>query len=223
MSSLFIKTDSYYKGINQKVFEMVTPGTHKILDVGCGTGELGKKLKEEKNVQQIVGIEIMPEIARQAQDKIDRVLRTDVENVRLDNLNKHFDCIIMSGILHHLKDPWMVLKRFKNYLKDDGYLIASIPNVAHISIIKDLLLGKWEYKNEGILDVCHMKFFSLEEMTKMFASSGYVIKEIEEEIDGLNKENSDFVKRLSAAVTVGPNFQRDSFVLQFVTKWIKAV
>lgn len=217
----FVKTDDYYRGVNQKVFDMITPGTKKILDVGCGTGEMGKKLKEEKAVEQVIGIEIVPEIAREANSKLDRVFRTDVETARLESMRKYFDCIVMSGILHHLRDPWSVLKRFRDYLKDDGYLVACVPNVAHISIIKDLLKGRWAYKNEGLLDVCHMKFFTLEEMTKMFGSSGYKPVEIQEEIQDFSPENIDLVKRLKSSAEVGPNFSRDSFVFQFISKWVK--
>lgn len=218
----FTKPPEYYSGVNQKVFDMIVPGTQRVLDVGCGTGALGKKLKAEKKVEQVFGVEIVPEVAREANDNLDRVYRADVEVARLEAHRKHFDCIVMSGILHHLKDPWAVLKRFRDYLKDDGYLIASIPNVGHISIIKDILKGKWVYKTDGILDVCHMKFFTLEEMSKMFAECGYSPKAIEEDIHDLTSENVDFVKRLASSVEVGPNFERDSFVLQFVTKWVKS-
>lgn len=218
----FTKPDAYYKGIHPKIFEMITPGTQKVLDLGCGTGELGKRLKAEKGVEQVVGIETMPEVAREAKENLDRVIRIDVENVRLDGLAKHFDCIVMSGILHHLKDPWAVVRRFREYLKDDGYVLAAIPNVGHISVIKDLLLGKWNYKTEGILDVCHMKFFTLEEMSRMFVNAGYKPVAVEEEVADFTPENADFIKRLKASVPVGPNFERDSFVLQFITKWAKA-
>ena len=84
------------------------------------------------------------------------------------------------------------------------------------------MLGKWNYKNEGIQDICHMKFFTLEEMTKMFALTGFKPSQIDEDIQDFTPDNIDFVKRLSSAVEVGPNFQRDSFVIQFVTKWIKS-
>ena len=97
----FAKSEEYYKGIHHKVFDMVVPGTKRILDVGCGTGELGKKLKEEKKVEQIIGVEIVPEVAREANAKLDRVYTADVEVVQLENFRKHFDCVIMSGILHH--------------------------------------------------------------------------------------------------------------------------
>lgn len=218
----FAKPDSYYRGIHQKVFDMVPLGAKRVLDVGCGTGELGRKLKAEKKVEQVVGVEIVPEVALEAKEKLDKIIRTDVESVRLDSFTKYFDCIIMSGILHHLRDPWTVLKRFRNYLKDDGCLISSVPNVAHISVIKDLLAGKWEYKNEGILDVSHMKFFTFEGLTEMFHTCGYKGVEVEEDIDGLTPDNVDLVKVLGVAAKVGPNFQRDSFVLQFITKWVKA-
>ena len=197
------------------VYNMITPGTKTILDIGCGTGELGKKLKAEKGVEQVFGIEKNPK------EVLDKIIRSDVEATRIDNFVKHFDCIIMSGILHHLRDPWTVLKVYRNYLKDDGYLVSCIPNVGHISVLRDLLKGKWEYHTEGILDVCHMKFFTLEEMIKMFVECGFEAMAIEEDICGVTPENQDFINRLAASVEVGPNFKRDSFVLQFITKWKK--
>lgn len=218
----FKKDLEYYNGVNMMAYSLVRPGTTKVLDIGCGTGLLGKKLKEEKGVESVIGIEKVPEIAREAKLNIDRVYTTDIETTRLDNLVKHFDCIIMSHILHHLRDPWTVIKIYKNYLKDDGYIIASIPNVGHISIIQGLLQGKWEYSTSGLLDVCHMKFFTLEEMTKMFMSSGLKITAIREESAGVTNENKDFVTRLSAAVNVHEEFKKDAFVHVFTTQWEKA-
>lgn len=217
----FKKDIAYYSGVDPDVLEMVPAGSDWVLDVGCGTGALGKKLKEEKRVKQVIGIELMPEIAREASNSLDRIFRIDAELARLDAMHKHFDCIIMSGILHHLKDPWTVVKRFRNYLKDDGCIVAAIPNVGHISVLKNLLQGKWQYSESGVLDVCHMKFFTLESIISMFAEADFKIDAIKEQISDYTPQNQDFIKRMASSVEVGPNFLRDSFVLQFVTRWKK--
>ena len=73
---------------------------------------------------------------------------------------KYFDIIVFADILEHLKEPLEVLKRYKKYLKDDGYIIISIPNIANWKIRFKSLLGRFEYNEYGILDSGHLRFFN---------------------------------------------------------------
>jgi len=74
--------------------------------------------------------------------------------------NVKFDYIIFSDVLEHLYDPANVLKHAMSLLKEDGYVLVSVPNIAHNSIIINLIENKFEYRKDGLLDNTHIRFFT---------------------------------------------------------------
>ena len=48
---------------------------------------------------------------------------------------EQFDCVIFGDVLEHLFDPWAVIEKVKPYIKQNGVILASIPNVSHISVL----------------------------------------------------------------------------------------
>ncbi|MFQ6066719.1 MAG: class I SAM-dependent methyltransferase [bacterium] len=150
----------------------------RVLDVGCATGYLARELKR-KNCE-VVGIEINRDMADIAAQYCKDVIVADVENIEeLPVLARPFDVIIFDDILEHLRMPNLVLVNFKRYLKSDGVVIASVPNIARLEIRLKLLFGKFEYKERGILNKGHLRFFTLATAKKLFASTGYEIVRIE--------------------------------------------
>ncbi|WKK93318.1 hypothetical protein Q0Y04_02525 [Clostridioides difficile] len=55
-------------------------------------------------------------------------------------------------------DPWKIVNELKQYLKKDGYLVSSIPNIMHVSVLRNLVLGNFTYEDSGILDKTHLRF-----------------------------------------------------------------
>ncbi len=51
----------------------------------------------------------------------------------------------------HLFDPWAVIEKVKPYIKQNGVILASIPNVSHISVLAPLLAGNWTYTEYGFI------------------------------------------------------------------------
>ena len=85
-------------------------------------------------------------------------------------------CHIRGCIRAFIFDPWAVIKKVKPYIKENGVILASIPNVAHISVLAPLLAGNWTYTEYGLLDKTHIRFFTFNEMLRMFLKAGYSIK-----------------------------------------------
>ena len=149
----------------------------KVLDVGCATGQLAKRLVEKGC--EVVGIEIDNESAQFARRYCRDVIVGDVEILKdLPYPEGYFDVIIFADVLEHLKDPQAVLTNLKRYLKKDGYILCSIPNVAHIYVRLNLLFGKWEYRDLGILDKTHLRFFTKKTAIELVERAGYKIAEI---------------------------------------------
>ena len=94
------------------------------------------------------------------------------------NINS-FDYIILGDVLEHLVEPRNLLMRFIPYLKQSGMFLCSIPNIMHTSVLFPLLFeGKFDYKDSGILDRTHLRFFTLESINMLFKSCHLKIQDI---------------------------------------------
>lgn len=149
------------------------------LDVGCASGYIARELKKKKC--STYGIEIDPISVCEAQKYCVEVLNVDVEKLEGLPFNwpNKFDVIIFSDILEHLIRPDLVLYRLRRYVKPDGYVIASIPNIARIEIRLKLTFGFFEYRNSGILSKSHLRFFTLKSAKKLFKIAGYQVERVD--------------------------------------------
>lgn len=178
------KTGSYYSFARQEVIDAVIKNSisaKRVLEIGCAGGATGKRLKELAPVDYYMGIELSEEAAGMARQYLDKVIVADVEKADMSKdigLKKNdFDLILALDVLEHLYNPWDVLANLTDYLKPGGHVIASIPNIQNISVVKELLKGRWRYEGAGILDATHLRFFTFEEIEKMFSGAGLSIKE----------------------------------------------
>ena len=165
--------------------QMIPPGARHILDVGCGVGNLGAAIKKKIDPSiEVIGIELNAEAAEKAGKNLDRVFTGNVEAIELPFEKGYFDCIVYGDVLEHLLYPWKLLKKHRLLLKPGGYVVASIPNVAHYRIIKGLRRREWNYQEAGILDETHLRFFTIKTIRKMFQDAGFKIMAVDYAICG---------------------------------------
>ena len=185
----------------------------KVLEFGCSYGYMSKVIKDNFK-GHITGVEMDTEAAEQARDICDRIIVGNIEKLNFDDVlkNEVFDVVIFADVLEHLSNPWEILIKIRDYLSNDGYIIASIPNISYLSVVMELIQGEFRYRDLGILDNTHLRFFTKESIIAMFESSGYYIESIdctkvpieisefktgtlsfsEEQLDFLKKKNSDW-------------------------------
>ena len=148
-----------------------------ILEVGCGLGSTLLRLKYMYPNSKIYGIEANEKVARLG-GKILEVMMDDFEeNYRMNfksEKTNFFNYIILGNRLQQSKDPWKLLNEIKKFLKPGGYIIATIPNLIHYSVIKELLRGNFMYGENSILDRSNNKFFTLSDIYKIFDECGYI-------------------------------------------------
>lgn len=172
----------YYDRINTKLFNLIPPDLGCILEVGCGAGALGAHYKAKSPATEYIGVELDPAAAEIGRQRIDRVINGNVEQAddpELQFAEQSFDAMIYGDVLEHLINPWEVLDRHSRWLKPDGCVIASIPNVQNWTILRDLMRGRWDYQDEGLLDRTHLRFFTLDSVKALFAQAGLRIETIE--------------------------------------------
>ena len=175
----------YYDRARHDLLKLL-PRAHFIetaLDVGCGDGATGEILKIKYGVKVVVGIEANKEHAKKAETKIDKVIANNAEDAHaLPFHSNQFDLIVMADILEHFVDPWNTLARYRDFLKPNGVLLASIPNIQHWRTVMNLLRGEWQYTNWGTLDRTHLRFFTKSSIKDLFNQSGFEISRIDFEV-----------------------------------------
>lgn len=160
-----------YIGPRRDVVDLIPNGVNKLLDIGCSVGELGWNIKQKQKGVEVVGIEVNQQMAKTAKEKLNKVIVGNIEEIDLGAYFplEYFDCIVFADVLEHLKDPWNVLKTCCTYLNTDGTIVASIPNIRHYTTAANLLFkGYWPYRERGIHDRSHLRFFTLRNIKELF-------------------------------------------------------
>jgi SAM-dependent methyltransferase len=165
----------YYNSTKSYLWNLIPDGPNVIMDLGCASGRLGEKLLELRKASELIGVELFEPAAKEAMKYYKVVHVGDIEEINI-NYSRHFDVVICSDILEHLKEPSSVLKKMHGWLKDDGKLVCCIPNVRYWRVLRDLIIqGNWEYTSEGILDKTHLRFFTLRSFKKMLIDNSFVV------------------------------------------------
>jgi SAM-dependent methyltransferase len=162
--------------IRADVLRLVPPGASRVLDVGCGPGLTGEAIRAA-GAREVWGVERDPGLAEQARQRLNRVVIGDIgEEPLLDLPLAGFDVLIYADVLEHLVDPWSVLATQRSLLRAGGHAVFSLPNVRHIRVVASLLFrGEWQYTDEGILSIGHLRFFTTRGMRRLINGAGFEI------------------------------------------------
>ena len=152
---------------------MIPPGS-RVLEVGCANGALSEYLTRQLGCE-VVGVEWNSQAALQAGRYCTHVIVGDVEKDALDRAEGRFDAITFGNVLEHLVSPGTVLKRCRPLLSSRGFVLISVPNVAHYTLRLSLLRGRFDYQQRGMLDHTHLRFFTLRTARRMLIDAGYQI------------------------------------------------
>jgi 2-polyprenyl-3-methyl-5-hydroxy-6-metoxy-1,4-benzoquinol methylase len=160
----------YYGDPRPEIAALVPAARRRVLDVGCGFGALGRLLKSRGH--HVTGVELVPEAAEHARQLLDQVTVADVETDGLPFAPGSFDVVILADVLEHLIDPWRTVRQAADLLAPGGCVVASVPNVQNIDVLRRLIRGRWDYRERGILDRGHLRFFTLRTLRRMFDEAG---------------------------------------------------
>lgn len=191
-----LKTNNFnpsYIGARNDILTLIPDNVNKVLDVGCSIGTLGEQIKQSNNNVEVIGVEINEQMAKVAKEKLDSVIIEDAENINLADYfsPNYFDCIIFADILEHLENPWDVLKNATSFLNNEGVIIASIPNVRHCTTTANLLFkAYWPYRERGIHDKSHLRFFTLKNIRELFQHANLKIVSIKRNYRIIEKPHS---------------------------------
>lgn len=205
---------AYYKYVRPEVATFLPHRYSTVLEVGCAEGDFRANLNNEC---EYWGIEPVPAAAEAAAKKLDRVLAGTYREVCEMLPNTYFDLVICNDVMEHMADHDAFLHSIKKKLKNNACLVGSVPNVRYLKNLFQLLVKKdWKYRNSGILDRTHLRFFTKKSLERLFRENGFTIEALQG-INGLGEGPASIMRFLKQLV-LRPFFLllgRDVRFLQF--------
>jgi 2-polyprenyl-3-methyl-5-hydroxy-6-metoxy-1,4-benzoquinol methylase len=164
----------YFRQVRREIEPLLPGHATRILDVGCGAGATARWLKQRYPAAHVIGWEGNAALAPD--------LAANVDEARIVDLNAALpdpgpvDLVLFLDVLEHLERPGEVLAQVTASLSEQGTVIVSLPNVAHLSVSLPLLLGRFTYQDAGILDRTHRHFFVRRSVVALLNSAGLDVK-----------------------------------------------
>ena len=151
------------------------PAGSKVLDIGAATGILAKGMTGSG--LRFFGVEPVKAWAEEAKPYYEELNSAPLEEVP-DSFIADKNIIVCADVLEHLQAPELLLKRLVQLQRSGAQFLISVPNVANVWIRINLLVGKFDYVEHGILDRTHLRFFTRKTFLKMLDLAGLTLVEI---------------------------------------------
>ncbi len=148
-----------------------------VLEIGSGPGSITKPLFSESRCR-ITAVDIDSESLRRLESCCNETFQLDLNDEAWPDIvgrDSRFDVVVAADVLEHLYAPLSVLKAMKAFLDTNGYMVISLPHVAHSAVHACLLDENFEYGDFGLLDRTHIRFFGIKNIQNLFEDAGLKI------------------------------------------------
>jgi 2-polyprenyl-3-methyl-5-hydroxy-6-metoxy-1,4-benzoquinol methylase len=123
----------YYEPARTDVVNLVPAGARSVLSVGCGWGALEESLIRRQI--RVVGIPLDSVIATCAEARGVETLEPDFQSASKQLEGEQFDCVLISNVLHLLRDPTAILARCAEFLSLKGCIVLVEPNFVYLKFL----------------------------------------------------------------------------------------
>ena len=155
-------------GSHMQIVAAIRPDS-SVLDLGCSQGLLARPLRD-KNVR-VTGVDVGA--GTQLARELAEYHRRDLEQPLELPSGRVFDYVVCADVIEHLRNRTPLLRSARRYLKQDGRLIISTPNVALWFYRLSLLVGRFEYGPRGVLDESHVHLFTRSTFRREVEKAGF--------------------------------------------------
>ena len=124
---------------------------------------------------KVTGIDQDRESLRDAAQWCCEVIEGNIETW-MNSGKQPYDYLLLADVLEHLRDPLATICRLMPLLKEEGTVVLSVPNVAHLYVRLMLLCGRWKYEERGILDRTHLRFFTRTSLKEFLEAAGICLR-----------------------------------------------
>jgi 2-polyprenyl-3-methyl-5-hydroxy-6-metoxy-1,4-benzoquinol methylase len=197
-------------------------GRHKkVLEIGAGPGSITRHLSGANDCD-VVALEIDPTAIERLQPFCRKIYASDLNQRDWPQglaAEGKFDVVIAADVLEHLYDPLTTLRGMKSLLNENGAIILSLPHAGHCVINACLMDEDFEYREWGLLDKTHIRFFGLKNIQSLYANAGLAITDAQFVVRAPEEtEFADRWRKLPARIRDALSSNPYGHIYQVVTK-----
>lgn len=192
----------------------------RVLDLGCGNGALGERLRALGH--HVTGVDRIK--CEGVAERLDDLVIADLESDWVAEVGGDFDVVIAADVIGFMRDPERFLAAAGSKLGAGGTMLVSVPNFAHWYPRGRVLVGKFGYDRRGILDQGHLRFFTRQSAERCLSDAGLDVRRTEPvglPVDLLarrssGREESRGTKALGRLDRLGVEVRPSLFAYQFL-------
>jgi predicted TPR repeat methyltransferase len=143
-----------------------------LLDLGAAGGHLGRAVRDR--CAYLAAVETDPAVPASAREAYDEWHTADA--LAKGTWDRPFDVVVCADVLEHLARPETLLELVAAWLKPGGILLASIPNVANVSVRAAVALGFFPYADRGPFDRTHLRFYTRSTARRLLEQGGFAVR-----------------------------------------------
>jgi 2-polyprenyl-3-methyl-5-hydroxy-6-metoxy-1,4-benzoquinol methylase len=165
-------TRTTYRQARTEMLALLPERYRTVLEIGCDEGDFAARLQGE-----VWGVEPASEAATIAAGRLHRVLVGTFEAARAALPLGYFDVVVCNDVIEHMVDHDAFLREIRAYIAPGGVLIGSVPNMRHYRALFELLvLRDWDYRDSGVLDRTHLRWFTARSLRRSLVAAGFAIE-----------------------------------------------
>jgi len=147
---------------------LVLPRTVAVLDVGSGSGEIGRAL-QARGFTELYAVEVDAASVTATRSYYKRI-EESIDHFR----GCTFDVVVLLDVLEHVEHPRALLADAASLLRPGGSVLISVPNIGHWSARLLMMFGVFRFADRGILDPTHRHFFTRQRILELLESSPHL-------------------------------------------------
>lgn len=155
-------------GSHMQIVSRIRPGA-RVLDLGCSQGLLAGPLRKQD--VQVVGVDARP--ASDLSEDLTAYYQCDLERPLDLPVEREFDYVVIADVIEHIRNRQQLLRGARRFLKPDGRLLISTPNIAIWFYRFSLLAGRFEYGPRGVLDETHVHLYTGASFRREIEKAGF--------------------------------------------------